>query len=466
MGLLRCARNDKTPCHCERSEATPHEEFHTRNLYIFNIRICSMTDSGITNKLGYRGLTSRALAKAIFDAEVPETVLQSLPPQSLFMVVKENGLASSIDLLSIATLDQCRTLLDLDLWREHTFNEETFWEWLEVTDAGQDLEFLQKLLKCVDLKLIGLMLGKYVEVLTYPEAADQPPGQGFYTPDGGSTWLNLTTLEGDKHFLMARLLALIFETSRELFYQLLSIASVATPSMLEEDSYQERLKRLASDGIPEMEVTAEVHASYSLAAALAELGSIGKTVLFADQVVVEPLIYEQRPVGYMAALLDAADDREVVEGELTFVLNAAIVFFGVDYTDQTEVLKLAEQVKGAINLGAQKLFENRPFDPKSVIQTLGITKLYRLGLAYLFDLRKKANRIDIEKAKSIAADPQLFSVLAHAREKFPCMPQFLSDSGEVEAAEEPGKVDPNSRPIESVKGLQLVTEILEKIAHT
>ena len=82
----------------------------------------------------FRGYTCRELYRAIFEADAPEQMVRQLPVQSLFMVVKQMGLSSCVDLITMASLDQCRSLTDLDLWHGDALNEEALWEWLALTD--------------------------------------------------------------------------------------------------------------------------------------------------------------------------------------------------------------------------------------------------------------------------------------------------------------------------------------------
>jgi hypothetical protein len=411
----------------------------------------------------FRGHTCRELYKAIFEADAPEQMVRQLPVQSLFMVMKQAGLSSCCDLIEMASLEQCRLLTDLDLWHGDTLNEEALWEWLALTDEGDSLEVLQKLLKCIDLKLVVILISKYVDTRIFEEPTDQPPGPGFHTPDKGSTWIGITAENSDHHFLLARLLAMIFETNAELFYQLLATPSVATVSMLEEESFQERTKRLAAEGVPEPEVAAGVHAPYSFAEALGDFHERKVHKVIEDVRPVEPLLYEARSSKLFAELLRRVEDHEAVEMEFTYLLNAAVVRFGVDFSDQERVLEICERIKGAINLALEKLVKESDRTVHDVYQVLGLEKLYRLGLTDILSLRAQARTISIEAAEEIrGADAVLFSIVACAREAFPGVPECIDDAGNVVATA--AGLATGTRAIESLQVVAVIRAALGRAA--
>jgi len=410
----------------------------------------------------FRGYTCRELYRAIFEADAPEQMVRQLPVQSLFMVVKQMGLSSCVDLITMASLDQCRSLTDLDLWHGDALNEEALWEWLALTDEGDTLEVLQKVLKFLDLKLVALLIARYVETKVFEDPTEQPPGPGFHTPDKGHTWIGINTENSDHHFLLARLLAMIFETNTELFYQLLASPSVATASMLEEESYQERVKRLAADGVPEPEIAASLHAPYSFAEALKDLHERGPRRVIEDVRPVEPLLYEARSSRLFAELLRKISDRETIEMEFTYLLNAAVVRFGVDFADQEKVLELCEKIKGSINLALEKLVKDSDRSVLDVYQVLGLEKLYRLGLTDILSLRVQARKVSLEAAEQIRnTDPVLFSIVACAREAFPSLPACVDENGAP--VEGPTGLATGSRPIESVQTMAIARQGLERI---
>ncbi len=410
----------------------------------------------------FRGYTCRELYNAIFEADAPEQVVRQLPSQSLFMIVKQRGLASSSDLIGMASLEQCRMLSDFDLWHGDVLNEEALWEWLSLTDETDSLELLQKAVKFIDLKLIAMLIGKYVQVKVLEEPTDQSPGPGFHTPDKGYTWIGISMENPDHHFLLARLLALIFETNTELFYQLLSTSSVATITMLEEESYQDRVKRLAAEGVPEPEIAAQVHAPYAFTDALHDLRENKPRKSIEDVRSVEPLLYEARSTRLFAELMRRVTDHEAVEMEFTYIMNAAVVRYGVDFSDQEQLLVLCEKVKGAINIALEKLVKDSDRSVLDVYQVLGLGKLYRLGLTDITSLRSSARKVSLDVAEKFKeSDRVLFAVLACAREAFPSMPMFLEDDGSV--VENDGAMASGDRAIETVKAIATIRAMLETI---
>lgn len=413
----------------------------------------------------FRGHSCRDLYKAIFEADAPEQIVRQLPPQALFMVVKNAGLTSAAELISMASLEQCRLLTDFDLWQGDALNEDVLWEWLSLTDETESLELLQKIVKFIDLKLLAILIGKYVEVKVFEEPTEQPPGAGFHTPDKGFTWIGITSEDADKHFLLARLLALIFESSAELFYQLISIMSVATTSMLEEESYQERMKRLAAEGVPEPEVAATMHAPLSMAEARAEASSTVRKSVVEDIRSIEPLIYEARTSRLFADLIRDVADRDELEMEFTYLMNGAVVRFGVDFSNQELVLDVAEKVKGAINIGLEKITTDLKISVTESYLKLGIAKLYRLGLTELMAIRTKARKMPLDGVGELKdTDPVLFSTLACAREAFPEMPIFLKNDGTVE--QEGGSLPAGHRSFDTMQGVVSVHSLLDKIASS
>ncbi len=383
----------------------------------------SSTSLPVAQSPRQRGFSSRSLFKAIFDSERPEEFARSLPAQSLYLAVRHAGLSSAADILLLTSVEQSRLLLDLDCWNKDSFNEEHFWEWLALGDDEEGLLLLQRLIQSIDLKLIGLLISRHVEVVTVDESTDAPPGPGYYTPDQGHTWIFLKFEDESKHFLFGRLLAMLFETNADLFYQLLATPGVATSSMLEEDSYTERNKRLASEGIPEPALALETHAPLSPSEIRVLLDGAPKSVSLRDIATVQPLVYDSATPQPLARILEDPRFRDNLEAEVTFIMNAALVHFHIDISNMVAVQQLAERVKGAINLGMQSAEKHCSRSAEEMVKHVGLRPLYQHGHFLLSELRTCARKVT--HARTDHTSEELKEALLAVGARFPYVPQFL-----------------------------------------
>lgn len=406
-------------------------------------------------------LSGKKLARAILDSASPESVAQTLPAQSIFFAIQERGLESSIELLDVISKSQMQFILDLDLWSRDRFNEERFWDWLALPDAAESLEVLQKTLKSIDLKLIALMLGQYVDVRVFEEATDTPPGPRFTTPDKGKTWILVKVEDGRKYFLLSRLLALIFETSAELFYQLLAIPNVATQSMLEEESYQERSKRLLAEGFPDEEQVVALHQPLPIES----LKRHDATLRYGtDGPIVTPMLaIREASSTSLSLLIERYGSAEDFQSELTYITNAALLFFRIDISNRSEVVELVEGVSGILNLGLEVLQQRTNCDPFEAQGRYGLAPIYRIGLQQLFDLRKRS-QVAIAHLKD-DLKPEMLHLLELSARVLPRAAIYLSTAGTIDTSGAL-KLSTESRPfahLAEIAGLErLIAELTVK----
>lgn len=383
--------------------------------------------------------------------------MRGVPVQSLYLAIRNAGLASSGDLLQILTPEQCRALLDFDLWERDRFCEENLWEWLSLGDDEDGLTLLQKLLRTIDLKLIGLIIHNHVQVKVFDEPTDNPPGPGFYTPDKGYTWLHFTVKDSTQHFLLGRLMALIFETSAELFYQLLAIPSVSTQTALEEEAYQERNKRLSAEGIPDSNWACEINKPTTEAEIKSILNKSESAWLATQDIsAVEPFLYDASTVEPLSTLFLRSPKLEELESEFTLIVNAAIQHWGVTFYQQQDVYFLISKVKGALNVGLEgaiRIGNHQSFD---IVNILGLQNLYRFGLWKLFELRKLSLKFNRD---ALATDNETFEIVSATQERFPEMPLFFGSNGEIKT--EDGKLIQGRKAIEHEEEVEALSNYLK-----
>lgn len=406
------------------------------------------------NTLLKNRVKASSLIKTIFAAESPEQAIKTVPAQSLFLALKQNGLLSSVELIEIASLDQTRLLMDLDCWEGDRFDEENFWDWLSLTDATEDLSILQKVVQSTDLKLVSLLISRYVSVEVFEEPTENPPAPQYFTPDKGYTWLLIRIEDSTKHFLMARLLAMIFETNAELFYQLIAIPGVQTDTMLEEEAYQDKSRRLSSEGIPDDELAAKINSSQNPATIKEELERKTQRIIAHDLPIVEPIIYEGIFSTPLQELLEKISSREEAEGELTLIMNAFFVRYQIPLSAPEEILEAATKVKYTISIGiesARLLSSQSDVERYNIIHFQGF---YSLGLYELNELRKHALNISEDLIRQAKSDSKLFTIVAGLREVFPVIPNWFDSEADK-------TLEPGYRAIQSMAEIEMVKKFLQ-----
>ena len=409
------------------------------------------------DKLDLR-ITSRNLAKQIFAADLPEQYIRTIPAQSLYIALKHNGLAASADLIEIADIEQCRLMIDFDCWHKSYFHEENFWEWLSLSSEDDGLTVLQKLIKCFDLKIITLLMTRYVNFEFFEEATDTPPAPGYYTPDKGMTWIYINIEDSEKHFLFGRLLALLFETDADLFYKLLTLSSTQTSAVLEEEAYQDKIKRLAAEGIPEYEHAEAVNNAADdnqISALLTDTRDSAKII---NIQAVEPLIFDSGINSRFNHLLQDISIREALRIELTYIMNSAIVFWGVEFFEYEEMMRLSDKVKGAINIGLEKCEEISNSDLSDIYKKLGLIKIYQYGLLQLKKMRLALKEIK-SKLQVESIESSLGVVLDLGSLAFPEMPEFLKKNAADESEPE---LSTKSTAIESLQSIERILQFCRR----
>lgn len=419
--------------------------------------------------------SGKQLLKSIFDAAAPEQFVRTIPAQSLYLTARQLDLSSAGELIELVSSEQLRIMLDYDLWAGYQFSEDNFFDWLVLpesisSDDGDStgLRILQRLLASIDLRILILMVNKYVEHHTFEEPSDTPPGVGFTTPDKGYTWITVKIEDSERNFAFTRLLALLFETSANLFYKILAAPAVSTPAVLEEEAFQDRTKRLESEGIPDMEQAAALCAPIPTKVFESELAALEVLPTIDDIAVVEPLIYSAARIEPLAGLVGQISQQSIRGGieqfnlELTKLMNAAIVRWGVPAFESEEIIALAEKVRGAVNIGLQLAHENRSELPLiELYRAKGVIWLYRVGFSELMRLRALALKIKNDEAAIISSDSVAFACVACAREPFPVAPQFLAANGEI--VSDKGTLLGGSTAFRYLKQVQAVGNIIAGI---
>src|SRR5437868_15074919 len=93
------------------------------------------SDNGVIELSRFRAALARARrthrADAILAEPDAEALVPKLPVQELYYAIQEVGLADSQDLVALASPEQIRGFLDLDVWQRDQLDEARMRQWID-----------------------------------------------------------------------------------------------------------------------------------------------------------------------------------------------------------------------------------------------------------------------------------------------------------------------------------------------
>ncbi|HEU5059658.1 MAG TPA: DUF6178 family protein, partial [Kofleriaceae bacterium] len=178
---------------------------------------------------------------ALLEAADPAAAVAALSVPDFYFLVKEVGLEDATDLVALATPQQIRGCLDLEIWDRDRVELASASPWLTaVLEAGA--EKVAEVWAGLDAELRALFLARSALVIDHSlgeELPDEEERPTFSTPDTFYTVVVSAEREDDIR-LVYRLIDDLYRVDPELARHTLMRARSELPSELEEMSYRWR----------------------------------------------------------------------------------------------------------------------------------------------------------------------------------------------------------------------------------
>src|SRR5512133_2405311 len=98
-------------------------------------------------------VNARNKMAVLFDAPSPEAATKALPALELHAIIRELGAESAFELFQMATPEQARVILDLELWEDWSISVEETARWLDLILSAGD-EYALRLLPQLDQEIL------------------------------------------------------------------------------------------------------------------------------------------------------------------------------------------------------------------------------------------------------------------------------------------------------------------------
>lgn len=323
----------------------------------------------------------------LLDAADGRQLLQILPPQDLYLLIKELGREDSMDLVSMASVDQVTVCIDLDSWKGDHLDDDKSLEWFFAALGGTEEEQLQRLYG-FDFELLVLILQRSMTVVKGPEDLcddDQEPGSGVMPYE-------FEFRDNELAKPLSTLVSALFCRDEMFCRRLMEALRSELPSVLEEEVYQQRRNRLLEYGFPDsfeavgvyarLDVDSFDLADFSRPATLPEPGPVAPGFALA----------EVSSSSLLAEILAAGIDAGSV-WDLSFLLNRVMVADGVDVGDTAAVQETLEQVYGYLNIALEQLCGSSLDKAQEVFEGTYLVGLFRFGHNVVLGLQQEARRL-------------------------------------------------------------------------
>jgi uncharacterized protein DUF6178 len=198
-------------------------------------------------------------ARMILDDPNPGLLVQSLPMWDIFQIIHELGAENSVDVFQLATPEQVRFILDLELWEDWTISVEESVKWIEIILSTGDDHAL-RLLSELDQELLIIFLKKTLTVGGgLDDIINSEDHQGAW--DHTFDEIFFLKIHDDEHSeLTLKLLEFLHNEDHRLYRSLMLGVESELMSELEEMAGQFRAGRLADEGLPQTIDAAEYYA--------------------------------------------------------------------------------------------------------------------------------------------------------------------------------------------------------------
>lgn len=323
----------------------------------------------------------------ILDAPDDKKLARAMQPQELYWLFKENGAADAVELLALASPEQCIFILDMELWRGWTFLEDQAVEYLGYILKGSEEHFLE-LLPHLDFNLLSLLLGR--ELIVAGGIGDLNTDDERQT-DWDHTFddVFLIKFKNPEHsVIIGFFLELVCRFDNPLYVALMESVSGEIDIETEEECYRMKSGRLADLGFPPHEEAIEIYSRINPATFTP---GHDKELLQTGEAVTLPETYLSGKTFLERVILQM--DAELFRQELNYLINTALVADEAPFADMEYMRSVVERVYGYLNIALEYLCNGDETKGVEILTGEHLKRLFQLGFSIVLALKLRADKL-------------------------------------------------------------------------
>ncbi len=397
-------------------------------------------------------------ADALLSSPDPAAAVGALSVTELYELVEELGLDEATDLVHLATPQQIRGCLDLEVWDRDRPNMELARPWLAaMIDAG--FEKLGQVWTALDAEWRALFIRsncRRIWDLTLGEEPDDTTDlQMYFTHDRFFT----LELQGDDNTvrLMTQLLDDLYRADADLARHTIMAARSEATIELEEDALRWRNGRLADLGYVDYYDALDLFRPLEIDAVKVGEGTEDRLpqVIDTDDAPVNlPIAVAEQVVArsFLARAWDRLDDdteETRLEGALVVIVNKLLAAARTRPGDQASLRAGADYATATLSLGLEVVARGDLDRAAEALRSVALGRLFRVGYTVGAKLARLAHGLAPRSAT--AGDPEL-AVLDALTQPRPWFARAFDEDGGA-----------GVRPFESQADVRRVAELLARL---
>lgn len=401
-------------------------------------------------------------ADALLSEPDAEQLIPRLPVQELYYAIKEVGLDDARELVALASPEQVRGFLDLDVWERDHLDDGRMREWLDALVEAGPLKVKQAI-EALDPEVVALYLQRQCKVYDL-SLGDVPPEvpEGHYYPTPDSFFLLDVLPGGEAGKSLERLIDWLYRADLELARNVVMSAKWELGSDLEEHSYRWRSGRMADLGYADYYEALSVYAYLDPQSVTLEENTAEATPPPEPATLPVQLADAFDEKGLFARALATFTDLgeiERLQGLLMVLINKAMAADLVQPGDVAGAQQTLERAVSYLDLGLEFLARSGAAQEAGSVERAGralrqvaLERIFRVGVSLTLKLKRIADALGREGPGARLLDAPHDEIVLALRAPRPLYPRALD--GET-----------GTRPFRTLKDVARAAEALEEAAR-
>ena len=355
----------------------------------------------MTKKLALKTEISKVLActlsdraRSIIDSPYTKQIIEQLPPQESYLIIKESWGTDSQILLQYVPPEAVSHFIDLDCWDRDTFSVDSFMEWLwEIYNAS--FESLAQAIETLDIELLALLFQTYIEVVHVRPTDEHIPDlidEGFESLD--NMYFYRIIKEDDHSHFIKEMLSILFTNYHDLYYSILEGVMCELRSGMEETTYERRSLRLMEMGFPLPDEAISVY-QHVRPEKLLDQGIIKeKTPIITEHLHMLPTVYleqfsQGRGLLVRSLQKTSPETKERFLYEMIYLANKIIMADFKPLNEMQELKHSMEKASSLATLGLSVAMKEKAVTAEAVLSSMNAETLFSLGFNKVYEQQRR-----------------------------------------------------------------------------